>query len=60
VTLVYQHELPNCPGKSIKGVFVEYGLFTCGKGGLGSYGIPVATSVRNAHRGGSKRAGRTI
>ena len=24
VTLVYQHELPNCPGKSIKGVLVEY------------------------------------
>ena len=26
VTLVYQHELPNVPGKSIKGVLVEYGL----------------------------------
>jgi hypothetical protein len=26
VTLVYQHELPNIPGKSIKGVLVEYGL----------------------------------
>lgn len=25
VTLVYQHVLPNCPGKSIKGVLVEYG-----------------------------------
>ena len=25
VTLVYQHQLPNCPGKSIKGVLVEYG-----------------------------------
>jgi len=25
VTLVYQHELPNLPGKSIKGVLVEYG-----------------------------------
>jgi quercetin dioxygenase-like cupin family protein len=25
VTLVYQHELPNCSGKSIKGVLVEYG-----------------------------------
>jgi quercetin dioxygenase-like cupin family protein len=24
-TLVYQHELPNVPGKSIKGVVVEYG-----------------------------------
>ena len=24
-TLVYQHELPNVPGKSIKGVLVEYG-----------------------------------
>src|SRR6202007_3125443 len=24
-TLVSQHELPNCPGKSIKGVLVEYG-----------------------------------
>jgi quercetin dioxygenase-like cupin family protein len=22
---VYQHELPNVPGKSIKGVLVEYG-----------------------------------
>ena len=25
VTLAYQHELPNVPGKSIKGVLVEYG-----------------------------------
>ena len=25
VTFVYQHELPNIPGKSIKGVLVEYG-----------------------------------
>ncbi|MFJ1472593.1 cupin domain-containing protein [Massilia orientalis] len=25
VTLVYQHELPNAPGKSMKGVLVEYG-----------------------------------
>ena len=25
VTLVYQHGLPNVPGKSIKGVLVEYG-----------------------------------
>ena len=25
VTLVYQHELPNVPGKSVKGVLVEYG-----------------------------------
>lgn len=25
VTLVYEHELPNIPGKSLKGVLVEYG-----------------------------------
>jgi quercetin dioxygenase-like cupin family protein len=25
VTLVYDHELPNVPGKSIKSVLVEYG-----------------------------------
>src|SRR4051794_39858425 len=25
VALVYQHELPNVPGKSVKGVLVEYG-----------------------------------
>jgi len=25
LTLVYQHELPNVPGQSIKGVLVEYG-----------------------------------
>lgn len=25
VTLVYQHELPNVPNKSVKGVLVEYG-----------------------------------
>src|SRR3954447_12238791 len=25
VTLVYQHELPNVPGKSLKGVLVEHG-----------------------------------
>ena len=29
VTHVYQHELPNCPGKSIKGVLVEYGPGGC-------------------------------
>jgi quercetin dioxygenase-like cupin family protein len=25
ITLAYEHELPNVPGKSIKGVLVEYG-----------------------------------
>ena len=25
VTLVYEHELPNVPGKSIRGILVEYG-----------------------------------
>jgi hypothetical protein len=25
VTLVFQHELPNVPGKSLKSVLVEYG-----------------------------------
>src|SRR5215470_13413613 len=25
ITLVFQHELPNVPGKSMKGVLVEYG-----------------------------------
>lgn len=25
VTIVYEHELPNVPGKSMKGVLVEYG-----------------------------------
>jgi quercetin dioxygenase-like cupin family protein len=25
VTLVYEHELPNVPGKSVEGVLVEYG-----------------------------------
>jgi quercetin dioxygenase-like cupin family protein len=25
ITLVYEHELPNVPGKSMKGVLVEYG-----------------------------------
>ncbi|MFB9980048.1 cupin domain-containing protein [Mesorhizobium kowhaii] len=25
VTLIYEHELPNVPGKSIKGILVEYG-----------------------------------
>ncbi len=25
VTVVYQHEIPNVPGKSVKGVLVEYG-----------------------------------
>ena len=32
VTLVYQHELPNVPGKSIKGVLVEYGPGGCSPG----------------------------
>src|SRR5262245_34390474 len=25
VTVVFQHELPNVPGKSVKGILVEYG-----------------------------------
>jgi quercetin dioxygenase-like cupin family protein len=25
ITVVYEHELPNVPGKSVKGVLVEYG-----------------------------------
>ena len=29
VTLVYEHALPNVPGKSIKGVLVEYGPGGC-------------------------------
>jgi quercetin dioxygenase-like cupin family protein len=32
VTLVYQHELPNVPGKSIKSVLVEYGPGGCSPG----------------------------
>jgi hypothetical protein len=39
VTLVYQHELPNVPGKSIKGVVVEYGPGA----------IRLATRIRNPH-----------
>src|SRR6201981_3416501 len=38
VTLVYQHELPNVPGKSIKGVLVEYGP--------GGYSRPYACGIR--------------
>ena len=37
VTLVYQHELPNVPGKSIKSVLVEYG----------PGGSSLATCIRN-------------
>ena len=33
VTVVYQHELPNVPGKSIKGVLVECGPVEYGLGG---------------------------
>ena len=32
VTLVYAHELPNVPGKSVKGVLVEYGPNGCSPG----------------------------
>src|ERR1700743_333525 len=32
VTLIYQHELPNVPGKSIKGVLVDYGPGGCSPG----------------------------
>ena len=39
VTLVYQHELPNVPGKSIKGVLVEYGP--------GGYSPGLATRIPN-------------
>jgi quercetin dioxygenase-like cupin family protein len=43
VTLVYQHELPNVPGKSIKGVLVEYGP--------GGYSPGQATSESRRHCG---------
>jgi hypothetical protein len=38
VTLVYQHELPNVPGKSIKGVLVEYspGGYSAGQNANGA------------------------
>ena len=45
LTLVYQHELPNVPGKSIKGVLVEYG-----PGGYSPWGY------RKAVRAGCERA----
>ena len=41
VTLVYQHELPNVPGKSIKGVLVEYG-----PGGYSAAHMPFARRWR--------------
>jgi hypothetical protein len=35
VTLLYPHELPNVPGKSIKGVLVEYGPNVSARGSDG-------------------------
>jgi hypothetical protein len=59
VTLVYQYELPNVPGKSIKGVLVEYGqvAIACGTGrhpparAGGATAVPLAQARPN-HRGG--------
>jgi len=47
VTLVYQHELPNLPGKSIKGVLVEYAraLLAC------SHARQVRLHLRDRARG---------
>ena len=47
VTLVYQHELPNVPGKSIKGVLVEYGWLLAW-----SHASQIRLHLRNRVRGG--------
>jgi hypothetical protein len=49
VTLVYDHKLPNVPGKSMKGVLVEYA-----PGGF-SEGWPYTSSVRLHIRDRSRR-----
>ncbi len=53
VTLVYQHELPNVPGKSIKGVLVEYGPAILGTrrrsdGSSAGESLPTMTAWRSA------------
>ena len=47
VTLVYEHALPNVPGKSVKGVLVEYG-----PGGtiVGPHASKVCFHLRNGAR----------
>jgi quercetin dioxygenase-like cupin family protein len=47
VTLVYQHELPNVPGKSIKGVLVEYGPGGYSPGGTSKRRSPYFTLQRS-------------
>ena len=50
VTLVYQHELPNVPGKSIKGVLVEYGPGGYSPGHTHSSAFIYATVLEGAIR----------
>ena len=53
VTLVYQHELPNVPGKGIKGVLVEHG-----PGGYspGSHAPQIRLHLRDRARGGDPQS----
>jgi quercetin dioxygenase-like cupin family protein len=64
VTLVYQHALPGVPGKSVKGVLVEYGpggyspSHTHAKSAL-IYATVIEGEVRSKVNDGSERTYRT-
>jgi quercetin dioxygenase-like cupin family protein len=54
VTLVYEHELPNVPGKSIKGVLVEYGP---GRLFAWPHASQIRLHLRDRARGGDPQSG---
>src|SRR5262249_6012513 len=58
VTLVYQHELPNVPGKSIKGVLVEYGPGGYSPGHTHPKSAFIYATVLEGARSGQANAGR--
>jgi len=56
VILVYQHELPNVPGKSIKGVLVEYvpGVLGMSQTALGKAVALTFQQVQKYERGSNR------
>jgi quercetin dioxygenase-like cupin family protein len=52
VTLVYRHELPNVPGKSIKGVLVEYSPGGCSPGHTHAKSAFIYATVHSCSRSG--------
>ena len=57
-TLVYQHELPNLPGKSIKGVLVEYGPGGYSPGHMDAKSAFIYTTVLKGRSAAKSMTGR--